>query len=39
MINGIGKMIKPDGYIYDGSWLNGYRQGKGTINYVSGEEY
>ena len=39
MHDGKGIMKSPDGYIYDGTWENGVKQGKATVTYPDGSIY
>ena len=36
MHHGRGVMTNPDGYIYDGDWINGVKEGAARITYPDG---
>ena len=39
MHDGNGIMKSPDGYIYDGTWENGVKQGTAKVTYPDGSIY
>ncbi len=32
-------MMSPGGYVYEGDWVNGVKEGMGTISYPDGATY
>ena len=39
MHHGTGTMRSPNGYSYAGQWVNGVKEGSGTITYPDGTIY
>ena len=39
MHHGLGRMESPNGYIYEGAWVDGVKEGKGKITYPDGAIY
>ena len=39
MANGIGRLIHPNGDVYEGEWLNDKAHGKGIYYHIDGSKY